>query len=166
MTASLGCPQQIKLLSDGVQWRVEPIAPIPPPVSDQTVGNGGHRSGDDVVVERREDQRDRAEGERQSSGEAVVGEEQRRRVGERAMAARRRVGGDGGGSGAAAVTAGWRAGSAAAWASGGTKHRAPRGLILTRQRTAGSESCCYSKLFARWSGAPSLRLLGTGHNGE
>ena len=38
-------------------------------------------------------------------------------------------GGDGGGSGAAAVTAGWRAGSAAAWASGGTKHRAPRGLI-------------------------------------
>ena len=38
-------------------------------------------------------------------------------------------GGGGDGSGAAAVTAGWRAGSAAAWASRGTKHRAPRGLI-------------------------------------
>ena len=55
-------------------------------------GGGGQQSGGKVDVERREDQRDRAEGERQSSGEAVVGEEQRRRVGERAMAARRRVG--------------------------------------------------------------------------
>ena len=56
-------------------------------------------------------------------------------------------GGGGGDGGGAAVTAGWRAASAAAWASG-TKHPAPRGRI-TRPFTAGFERVVAITSYAR-----------------